>query len=601
MPALKPAMSHGEPLSSAPDVTAPVPEAVLWQSVLALVVLILFTVAFQHPGLVVKRAYGIFTNDVFYMRGIYRFNVAWLGALLTSWLLQPAAAILLRRWRARTSPGAQRLWAAVAVALACVLCAAFVIVFGRWQFGGFDYNIIMEVGWRQILGQRPYVDFPTTSPPLFNLGIALAFRLFGVTWDGMLDFTALFTGGTLVWLYALLRKLGLTAFAALGTACTLEVATMLSCCFWWYNNSVLLLAAIFFLCTLLLTRENISRFAEISYVASLTLLSLGKPNIAGVTIVGCLAVLLLSGRRPVRVLVLSAMATALSVLIFVAVHISIPAMLTMYHGAAKERGAFSAFGYDEYDRGEKYLIKLWYVALCLPLLSTIRPFLTDLREKGFRRAAFWLFFPLSAMVAVYGLRGNGELRDVETTVLVASISLLAFSLHTGGRLLQRFSVAIFCAMAASNLYTGISRDRVYTIGPHMFFEWQDRNHVLTRGGLRNMRVSETFLEVNDEVQGAVHDNAGPFFFGPRVDYNYMALGLPSPLHFPAWWHPGTAFDRADMPKIVANWERQRYPTLIFLKGDYTFYPDTLLNELKTDYLRDDHYPRLTVYRRRPGM
>ena len=139
-----------------------------------------------------------------------------------------------------------------------------------------------------------------------------------------------------------------------------------------------------------------------------------------------------------------------------------------------------------------------------------------------------------------------------------------------------------------------------------------------------MRVSGTFAEVNQEIQQALKENPGPYFFGPRVDYGYMAFGIPSPLHFPAWWHPGTAFARADMHSIVRGWEQDRFATLIYFKGtgqqtpfpdttdpakaaifgdqstDYTYYPASLLNDLRTLYIRDDRYPRITVYHRRPG-
>ena len=116
-----------------------------------------------------------------------------------------------------------------------------------------------------------------------------------------------------------------------------------------------------------------------------------------------------------------------------------------------------------------------------------------------------------------------------------------------------------------------------------------------------MRVSQTFVDVNDEVHDALANNAGPYFFGTRVDYNYMALGLPSPRHFPAWFHPGTAFDRALLPQILSDWQKQRFTTLVFYKDDYTYYPDSWLDIIHRQYTRDDRYPRLTIYHRRPGL
>ena len=592
---------------------------------LSALVLIAFSFAFAHPALFIHRGLHRFSEDVFYIRSMFRFYLVLTGSFAITWLLQPAINPVLERWSLRLQPEARRNVALGAVTLVCVSFAAFLIVFGRWQFGGFDHNILVETGWRQMLGQRPYVDFPTTSPPLFNAGLKLAFHLFGVSWDAMLLLTALFTAGTLVWLYLLFRRAGMSVSAALGTASTIELVTMLRCCFWWYNNTTLVLAAIFFVATVLLARRSADRFGQISFVVSFAGLALAKANMASVTITCCVALLLVVSRQRGRVLTLTAAGAALTLLIFPVAHISLPAMVHAYRGAATERGVFSSFGYQQFSKGEKGLIKVWYAALCLPLISCARPVWVDLRNRYYRRAAFWLLFPLSACIAIYGLRGNGETPDAETSLLLCGLALLAFSLKVESLQSRRYTVALLCAIAASNCYFGAERNRVFTIGSHLFFEWKDRDHLLTSGPLKNMRVSETFFEMNQEIGQAIQRYPGPYFFGPRVDYGYMAFGLRSPEHFPAWWHPGTSFAREDMGKIVAGWEQDRFATLIYLKGeghqepypdskdlyaagpigeqstDYTYYPARLLNDLHTLYVRDDRYPRITVYHRLPGL
>ena len=593
--------------------------------VFAFLCCIFFTFAFVHPEIVYGRGARGFTPDNFYVQAIFRFHVALAGTFLASWLVQPTMRGALSRRSLAMTDRARRSLSVAALSLLCLLFAAFVVVFGRWQFGGFDYNILSEIGWRQILGQRPYVDFPTTTPPLFNLGLLMAFRLFGVSWDAVLALTALFTTGTLAWLYCLLRRLEMSQLAALGTACTVEIATMLSCCFWWYNDTTLVLAALFFTTAVLLARRVEDRFAQVSYVASFALLVLAKPNIAGVTIAGCVALLMILSRHRFRIVLLTFAGAAIALLILQLGHVSLPAMMLAYSGAAKERGPFSSFGFDEFSGGEKLLIQWWYVALCLPLLGCLRPLWAEIRGRRAPQAAFWLFFPLSALIAIYGLRGNGELRDVETAVLLCGLSLLAFCFRAESLGWRRYTTALLCGMCASNLYSAMARHRVYTIGPHLFFEWKDRDHLLLTGPLKHMRVSETFAEVNQEIQQALESNPGPYFFGPRVDYGYMAFGVPPPKHFPAWWHPGTAFARTDMHKFVARWEQDRFPTLIYFKGvghqdpypenadpkhpelegeqssDYTYYPASMLNDLRTRYIRDDRFPRITVYHRRPGM
>jgi hypothetical protein len=129
----------------------------------------------------------------------------------------------------------------------CAFLWVFLIHVGRWQFGGFDFNILIETGWRQILGQRPYVDFPTTTPPGFNLGAKYAFELFGTNWNANLYFSAIFACLTFLWTYWLMTLLAMGRLASLVMAFAIECAAMLTLCLWWYNNSVLILAAIFFL------------------------------------------------------------------------------------------------------------------------------------------------------------------------------------------------------------------------------------------------------------------------------------------------------------------------------------------------------------------
>ena len=546
------------------------------------------------------RAHFFWTDDVRYMQALFKLYLVLLISLLVSWLLTPLVQSWLDRWRSHLSPRNIRRLTIAAVAGACIFVSAFIVIFGRWQFGGFDYNILLEIGWRQILGQRPYLDFLTTSPPLFNLGMDLAFRIFGVSWDAMLYFTALFATGTLIWIFLLFRRLGMRPFAALGISFAIESAAMLTCCFWWYNNTTLILAAVFFFSCLLMARAPGLRFAQASFVLSLALLPLTKPNIAGVTIIPCLALLFVVSKRRVQLLLFTLGGAALCLLIFFAAHISIPAMLASYMGVAKERGGFSKFGFREMSAGEQIMTKRWVGFLCLPLLSVFPALYRDLREKRLRHAIFWLFFLIAPIVAVYGIYGNGEYRDVELTLVLGAIGLLAFGLGVQGPQTRRFTVALVCALIASDLFLGAYRLRVYTIGPSQFFEWNNNRHVIDSGVLQHMRLSASMIAVQQQVERARNSNPGPFFFGPRIDYNYAVLGLPSPRHFPAWWHPGTAFDRSRLPQILSDWQADRFPTLIFLRGDYTYYPTAFTDMICRDYTRDDTYPLLTIYHRRPG-
>ncbi len=193
---------------------------------------------------------------------------------------------------------------------------------------------------------------------------------------------------------------------------------------------------------------------------------------------------------------------------------------------------------------------------------------------------------------------NGEFREVECTVLLAACGALAFGGGGLGPGLRRVYAGIVCASIAGSLCLGATRMRVYAIGPGQFFAWHDESGKMESGALRHMRVSQPMLEVMREVRLSVAKDRGPFYFGPRMEWNYTVQGLPSSPGLPAWWHPGTAFGRADEPRLLEVWRSRQFGTLIFLKGDYTYYSDDFLRILHTEYSEDDRSPAITIYRRR---
>ena len=237
----------------------------------------------------------------------------------------------------------------------CAFLCAFLIHAGRWQFGGFDYNIMVETGWRLIQGQRPYVDFPTTTAPGFNLGIKYAYQMFGVNWDANLYFGAIFACLTFLWMYWLMVRLAMGRLASMAMAFAIECAGMLTLCFWWYNDSVMVLAAVFFLSCLAYANKPQPASIQVSFFLSLTLLSLMKPNMAGPTIVGGVVLLFLVTERKLRLVLLTLAATAAAVAVLLLNHVSIPAMLASYLSVAKEHGGLRArFGYRLMSRFQQH-------------------------------------------------------------------------------------------------------------------------------------------------------------------------------------------------------------------------------------------------------
>jgi hypothetical protein len=114
------------------------------------------------------------------------------------------------------------------------------------------------------------------------------------------------------------------------------------------------------------------------------------------------------------------------------------------------------------------------------------------------------------------------------------------------------------------------------------------------------------VEVESQVAEALKANPGPYFFGPRLDFNYAVFRLHSPEQYPAWWHPGTAFPESEQSTIINHWRQDRFKTLIFLKtgfeghgeiASYSYYPQEFLDAIHREYAADDRYPDITVYHR----
>ncbi len=570
------------------------------QSVLAAVCVVCGWFAFRNPRWFLRHPWGSYGEDTFFMRAMFHFYLLLGCGIVTGWLLQPAGLSLLSLAHARFSPRGRRATVLLAMVASCIFVSTFLVTTGRHQFGAWDYNILIDVGWRQILGQRPFVDFVTPTPPFFNWTAALAFRLFGVTWNANLYLCALFSSVALIWGFLLLRGLGMRSFAALATSLLVQTAAMLTCCFWWYNNTTLVLASLFFCASLLLARSPHSRFAQISFTLLIGLLPLTKPNIAAVTIAGCLGLLLVTSTHRRRVLLLTLLGSLLFALLLLLAHVSFPAMMATYRNVAKERGGLSTFGFHSLCIGEQRMTWIWMVLFCIPLLGVWRPFWANLRALHSQRAAFWLFFPLSAIVAAYGIAGNGELRDVECTLLIAALGLLAFVFRTDSPRLTRFTVALMCGMFASDLYAGVTRLRVYTISPGIFFEWQDNDKLFPSGFLKDLRASGSLVDLDEQLTTAINSSPGPIFLGPRLEFEYAVHRLPSPLHWTSFFQPGTSLGRAQTSSLVQTWSDHRFPTLIFRKDDFSFYPVPLIEEIQTRYIRDDRYPSISVYRRRPN-
>ena len=515
------------------------------------------------------------------------------------WLIAFVLYVPLTFTSARIRTRWKPLYTVICLVAACVFMGMFILHFGNRQFGAYDLGILIDTGWRQIIGQRPYVDFLTANPPGFNLGIKYAFRVFGINWNAQLYATAIFATGSFLWLYWLLCRLIGRRTVAFWLAFAAETAITLELSFWWYNSSTETFVLLFFLSCMLLCRQPCSVGAQISYYFSLWPLGLMKPNMAGIVILCGVALVLCGTGRKLRVTLLT-LAAAATVLLFLYINgVSIPSMLASYHGAAIEHG-LTLFGLRFYSDKELVVLLLWTLIMALPIVTVLPACRSSLRQRQWRGLAFQLFFPTILLVTLYGLITNSDLADMQIANLLVGgiIILFGIGMPVPPPIMRRIYIALLFAMLASDLYAATTRYRVYAISPHLFFEWEDADYGSSSAFFKDMHASPRMNLVIGQIGQAVSENQGPFFMGPRIELCYALNRLSSPDRMPVGWDPGVSFARRDQGRLLQIWQEHRFQTLIFLKDEYPYYPPEFLSLIRSNYSSDDKYSELTIYHAR---
>ena len=484
--------------------------------------------------------------------------------------------------------------------LSCAFLVGFIFLVGNHQFGAWDFNVIIDTGWRQISGQRPYVDFVTPNPPGFNLGAMYAFRLFGVSWNAILLWTGLFSVVIFSWSYALCRALTMRPFAALLTAFFLQSITLIPTDFWWYNSATALLACVFLLSVFLCAqRPTYAPAAWTSYALALGLLVLEKPNIAGLLGVGGTVLLLVAAPAPRwKMLLWTAAGGAFALLVLWSHHISVIAMLSAYRAAAIERGGLNAFALKEIGWAARRQLLITPVLASLPVLAAVPALLRAARGKDWRTVARYAMLFLPIPVALYGLATDAEIRENESAIIFVAAATSVFGLRLVRPRLTHFLVATQFALIVAMLVLGYQRARVRGIGPKMFFEPSGNRTPIRDGFFTSLDATPRMLRVQDEVHRAARALPGPIFFGPRLEYEYADLHVPSPRGWTIYYQPGTSFARKDIARFDHVWEEESFQTLIFLGNDRTFYSPGMLAEIDRDYRPISGFTELQVYVRR---
>lgn len=496
-------------------------------------------------------------------------------------------------WRRPAWPRSR--WAGRAVvALAVGALAGGIWAFGHRHLGGFDHSALIDVAWRVASGQRPGVDFPSTTPIGFVLAAGHAFQIFGVTWSALIGLQALFAAGTFLWLLWLLRRAGSGTGESLALALAVEASTNVVTSYWWYNPATTTAGALFFASAAAFWREPRARPVLASYVASLLLLAAMKPNVAAALIVAVTLVLLSSRVHRLRAVTLSAAALALFAGWLALERNSLPGVLRGYLSVSTRGFTLQQFLQD-LTPSEKHAAVALLVATLVPWFPRVLAWTRDGHARWLAVAA--------ASAGLLGFVTNGEHKLVDVPLLLLSLWWHGRcdgdpgegGAARGGAALRWWRplvLGLAGVLIAAGFGVGALRHRVSAIGPKSFFEPRVSKTALVSPFFDGLRGGPILVEVEREVAIAVQTlRPGRPFFGPRMQWGYAAFGFESPRGQPPWWHPGVTYAEGSPEEnaYVERWVEARHDVLVFLRGDRTFLPPRLLWE------EAHHYVELTGF------
>lgn len=502
---------------------------------------------------------------------------------------------------------AQRLWGRrerdlprpiqwIGLILAVLAPALAIVCFGRVHFGGFDHSLLIDVAYRQLQGQAPYRDFINTTPAFFSLGAKWAMQLFGQRWTALVDFSACATLLANIWLAWLLVRITGRLLVGGLLAAVVTTMTMVVTSYWWYNQ-ITALGGIIFLgsCWALLSaRPTRSHF--VSFTLALSLLAGMKPNVAGLLIAGASVILWVSLPSFRRAIVVSVGAAFLlfNVVLFLGLHTNLPELLKAYSNAS-ERGLTQLSGFADYKWFDRGIYFTFFAIGVTPLIFLRRKISPELKRQ-------YDLCLLGCLVGSYAMFANMESKMNDLVFVAFTVFLLAHALSRqnpdAARGCLRLATASLVAFVVYSGLGGWRRDRVEGIGYGAFYE-NGPTVSVQNGFFAGCSMSPRLVAVLAAAERSVAETpAKNYFFGPRMEFLYCALRLPSPPGLPLWWHPGSSYPRKKESELLLEWDRQKFQVAIFLKDDFTYFSPARMKLLTSGYVRDDSNPLLTIMRRR---
>jgi hypothetical protein len=498
-------------------------------------------------------------------------------------------------------------WVVVPVLAGVALLMALVsYVAGMQQYAGYDASMMVNLAYRLAIGQGAPQDFFSPMPPLFSLGSKAAFEWLGVRWSSLVWAGSVSYAVLCALIILVGRRLAGLPMAVLVGATSFALTGPVFG-FWWHNPLAGLLGA---LACLLFVEADRNRLTLAGFGIALGALLASKPNLAVPVCAVLVAAMFLPRayggmERRAALWVIAACA-----LVFVAICVaSGQGPLDYWHSVAQiaeKRSGVIVFWHEpqSWDTPLRVARSVSFLALALAV-GAIGLRMLSLAEswrqaharssspgpQAFRRA-------LAAIAAVAGtvpaLLFNGDWYHPSLPCLLGVLLLMAPAeaapLRKGQltRATAVLSAVLLAILAWISAADGLERARVFTTGPKMFWEPQERLARIDGGffdGMAAGPILSGFLREAGAATAALRPKHA--FFGPRVEFGYASFGLEPPKGVPLWMDPAAAWPQGDEQRMAALFAKGELEVLFFLdarRPDVTYMPRPVLEEIVRRYV-----------------
>lgn len=477
------------------------------------------------------------------------------------------------------------------------LLLALASVFASWavfrQFGGYDLSPLVDLFWRMRNGAVPGADFINTWPPLLLL-VAKACAPFDLGWYELTAANIVVACAAFAALTALTPPAERTVALCTGLAMAVSVPLVYTNHIWHSSLSQYCAAAFFVAFFRSFDRRAWNRRRAASLFITAAVLALSKQNVALPFLAAGLAFAVVFGGALRRTLLVTIVGGALAGILLAVVLLPMsPASFLYSYVAVAGRGLPSHEMLESFRDGATNLPT---IELCLAAIAVMVLVIVPAGRLPVRQRLIAALFVAASLIPIV-TDWDAKLNNATLPLVIALVTIVAGTHRSGSRVKTGMAQVLLAGVLLVAVFGGASRERMASVGPGAFWE-PVAAHRIDHGyfnGLHSGRILADVLQELDEI--AATRRQGRFFFGPRMEFGYAELRVPSPTGLPLWWHPGSSYAPADEPRIISAFAANDIDTLVFLGDDRTRMPAGLLAYISRHYRLTAHRGSLQVFDR----